>query len=364
MDVYGCSACGKVFPMTGRNWICECGAPFALMAAPRFEVGSIQSKERTLWRYRSFLPIRSGDNIVSLGEGGTPLVPFGPDLSRVYLKLDFTNPTGSFKDRGATVLVSKLKELGVQEVLDDSSGNAGAALAAYCAHAGITCHIYTPASHSSGKMKQIASYGAHLVPVKGSRQDTARAALDAASKTYYASHAHNPLYIEGTKTAAFELWEQLGGRAPGMVVTPLGQGGMFLGIYKGFWELQQAGYLGSLPRLVGVQSAACAPLAAAFQQGMSEPLRVQEGTTIAEGIKISEPVRGKRILAAIRETGGACVIVSDQEIEQARVELGHHGFYVEPTSATVLAGFRKLGQEYSGVNEVVLVLTGSGLKSH
>ena len=364
MDTYSCSTCGSVFPMTDRHWVCECGSPFELMPAPRFDPGIIQSEGNTLWRYGSFLPIRSQDSIVSLGEGGTPLVPFGLPPCNVYLKLDFTNPTGSYKDRGATVLVSKLKELGVQEVLDDSSGNAGAALAAYCARAGIACHIYTPASHSSGKMKQIAAYGAHLVPIEGSRQDTARAALQAASKTYYASHAHNPLYIEGTKTAAYELWEQLGRRAPGMVVTPLGQGGLLLGIYKGFCELQQAGYVESLPRLVGVQSVACAPLAEAFQRGVSEPLRVQEGTTIAEGIKISEPVRGRRILSAIRDTGGTCVIVSDQEIDEARVELGHHGFYVEPTSATVLAGFRKLGQEYSEMNEIVLVLTGSGLKSH
>jgi len=213
-------------------------------------------------------------------------------------------------------------------------------------------------------MNQIVAYGAHLLPIKGSRQDTARAALEAAAKTYYASHAHNPLYIEGTKTAAYELWEQLGGRAPGTVVTPLGQGGLLLGIYKGFWELQQAGYVGSLPRLIGVQSVACAPVAQAFQRGVSEPLRVEEGATIAEGIKITEPVRGRRILSAIRETGGTCVIVSDQEIDEARVELGHHGFYVEPTSATVLAGFRKLGREYSEADEVVLVLTGSGLKSH
>lgn len=363
MDIYRCPRCNNAYPMSEPRWICDCRSPLELEPLAPLEKDKLRGEEFTLWRHAAVLPIRREEDIVSLGEGWTPLVSLESEAPGVYMKLEFTNPTGSFKDRGASVLVSKLKELGVKEVVEDSSGNAGAALAAYCARANIDCHIYAPAHTSPGKLKQIAAYGSDLVLVEGSRKDTAQAVLAAASETYYASHVYNPLYLEGMKTVAYELWEQLGWRIPRVVITPVGHGGMLLGIYKGFLELLRAGYIGSLPRLVGVQAQACAPLAGAFQRGASEPVPVEEGATVAEGIRIAEPVRGVQVLAAIRQTEGICLTVSEEEIEEAHSWLGRRGFYVEPTSATALAGFERVRSRGPMGEETVIILTGSGLKA-
>lgn len=363
MNIYRCPRCDNAYPISEPRWVCDCGSPLELESPALFEKDALQGEEFTLWRYAAVLPIARREDIVSLGEGWTPLVPLGSQPPGIYMKMEFTNPTGSFKDRGASVLVSKLKELGVKEVVEDSSGNAGAALAAYCARVGIDCHIYVPVHTSPGKLRQIAAYGADLVLIEGSRKDTAQAVLTAASKTYYASHVYNPLYLEGMKTVAYELWEQLGWRGPRVVITPVGHGGMLLGIYKGFLELLQAGYVDSLPRLVGVQAQACAPLAEAFQRGTSEPVPVEEGVTVAEGVRIAEPVRGIQILAAIRQTEGACLAVSEEEIEEAWSRIGRRGFYIEPTSATALAGFERLRSRGPVEEGTVIILTGSGLKA-
>lgn len=363
MNIYRCPRCDNVYPISEPRWVCDCRSPLELESPALFTKDALQGEEFTLWRYAAVLSIARREDIVSLGEGWTPLVPLESQSPGIYVKLEFTNPTGSFKDRGASVLVSKLKELGVKEVVEDSSGNAGAALAAYCARANIDCHIYAPAHTSPSKLKQIVAYGSDLVLVEGSRKDTAQAVLAAASETYYASHVYNPLYLEGTKTVAYELWEQLGWRIPRVVITPVGHGSMLLGIYKGFSELLHAGYIDSLPRLVGVQAHACAPLAEAFQRGASEPVPVEEGATVAEGIRIAEPVRGVQVLAAIRQTEGICLSVSEEEIEEAHSRLGRGGFYVEPTSATALAGFERVRSRGPREEETVIILTGSGLKA-
>jgi len=362
MDRYICPRCNQSYSIAENRWECECGSVLELEPTPRLDPAKIRLDERSLWRYADSLPIREPGQIVSMGEGWTPLVPFEPGGADLLLKLEFTNPTGSYKDRGATVLVSKLAEVGVREVVEDSSGNAGAALAAYAARAGILCHIYVPASHSTAKMRQIQAYGADLVAVEGSRRDTSLAAMAAAKQSYYASHAHSPLYVEGCKTMAYELWEQLGRRAPGLVVTPLGQGSILLGLYKGFKELLEAGLSAHMPRLVGVQAEACAPLAIAFQRGESLPAPVEVGHTLAEGIKISEPVRGRELLRAIRASSGDCVAVAEGEIARAQADLAHRGIYVEATSAVTLAGYRQVTAGGPVAGGSVLILTGSGLK--
>ena len=363
MDRYICPRCNKSYPIAENHWECECGSVLELEPTPPLDPAAIRTKDQSLWRYASTLPIRGPENIVSMGEGWTPLVPFKPGSPELLLKLEFTNPSGSYKDRGATVLVSKLKEVGVREVVEDSSGNAGAALAAYSARAGILCHIYVPASHSTAKMRQIQAYGADLVAVEGSRRDTSLAAIAAARQSYYASHAHSPLYVEGCKTMAYELWEQLGGRVPGLVATPLGQGSILLGLYKGFKELLESGLSDRMPRLVGVQAEACAPLAIAFRNGDSLPAPVEVGHTLAEGIKISEPVRGRELLAAMRASNGDCVAVSESEIARAQADLADCGIYVEATSAVTLAGYRQVTADQPVEGGSVLILTGSGLKA-
>jgi len=316
-----------------------------------------------LWRYREAIPIHEENHIICMGEGCTPLEPMEIDHHRVLIKIDYLFPTGSYKDRGAAVLVSKAKELGIRKVVEDSSGNAGCAIAAYCAKGGIGCEIYVPESTSKGKLTQIEAYGALLKRVKGSREKTAEATLEAASRTYYASHCWNPFFFHGTKTFAYEIWEQLNWKAPDTLVLPIGHGTLLLGAYIGFRELKEAGLVKKAPRLVGVQSAFCAPLYQAFQEGKEEVPLIEKKETLAEGIAIATPVRGKQILRAIQETGGEILSVSEEEIKIARKEMGLRGYFIEPTSAATIAGLKKYLSKKGRQETVVSTLTGIGLKS-
>ena len=219
-----------------------------------------------------------------MNEGFTPLEEIAFDGNRTLMKIDYLFPTGSYKDRGATVLMSKMKEWGVQKVVEDSSGNAGSAIAAYCAKAGIECEIYVPQYTSSEKTVQIQAYGATLRKVQGSRERTAEVAMEAASKIPYASHCWNPFFLHGTKTFAFEVWEQMDWKAPDVLVLPIGHGTLFLGAYIGFKELKEAGMIKRIPRLVGVQSASCAPLYRAFKRGWGEPRPVAKKRPSPRGL--------------------------------------------------------------------------------
>jgi threonine synthase len=316
-----------------------------------------------MWRYREAIPIRRESSILSMSEGFTPLekVEFNGNYS--LIKVDYLFPTGSYKDRGATVLISKMKEWGVQKVVEDSSGNAGSAIAAYCARAGIECEIYVPRYTSSEKAVQIQAYGATLRKVKGSRERTAEAAMEAASKIPYASHCWNPFFLHGTKTFAFEVWEQMGWKAPDVLVLPVGHGTLFLGAYIGFKELKEAGMIRRIPKLVGIQSASCAPLYRAFKKGWREPRPIEKRETVAEGIAIAKPVRGRQILGAIEKTDGEILAVTEKEIGMALKEMGRKGHFIEPTSAATIAGLKKYLRKKRGRETVVSTLTGTGLKS-
>jgi threonine synthase len=316
-----------------------------------------------LWRYGEAIPIDHKTSIVSMQEGFTPLEEIKFDGNRTLVKIDYLFPTGSYKDRGATVLMSKMKEWGVQKVVEDSSGNAGSAIAAYCAKGGIRCEIYVPQHTSSEKAVQIQAYGATLRKVQGSRERTADAAMEAASKTPYASHCWNPFFLHGTKTFAFEVWEQMAWKAPDVLVLPVGHGTLFLGAAMGFRELKEAGIIKRIPRLVGVQSAFCAPLYEAFKKGWRETRPIEKKVTVAEGIAISEPIRGRQILEAIQGTDGEILIVTEKEIRMALKEMGRKGHFVEPTSAATIAGLKKYLRKKRGRETVVSTLTGTGLKS-
>jgi threonine synthase len=305
-----------------------------------------------------------------MDEGFTPLEEIEFDGSRVLIKIDYLFPTGSYKDRGATVLISKMKEWGVQKVVEDSSGNAGSAIAAYCAKAGIGCEIYVPQYTSSGKLIQIQAYGAALKKVEGSREKVAERAMEAASKIPYASHCWNPFFLHGTKTFAFEVWEQMDWKAPDTLVLPIGHGTLFLGAHLGFRELKEAGRIKGIPKMVGIQSASCAPLYQAFKRGWRETRPIEksvrletEEETIAEGIAIAEPVRGKQILEAIRETDGEVLAVTEKEIKAALKKMGRKGHFIEPTSAATIAGLGKYLRKKRRKETVVSTLTGMGLKS-
>jgi threonine synthase len=262
-------------------------------------------------------------------------------------------------------MIAWLRERGVRAVAEDSSGNAGCAVAAYGAAAGMKVKIFTPASNSPGKLVQMRAYGAEVERVPGPRLESFNALLrDVESgKLVYASHNWNPLFIKGLESSAVELFEGLG-HVPGWVFSPLGFGTIYLGLARGFLNMKKAGRIDRVPRVVGVQAAVCAPVKAAFEAGRdeAEPL-TDPGQTVAEGIAASAPIRSAAVLEACRATDGRIVGVGEDEILKAHADLAREGFYVEKTSAVVLAGFRQLSAEIGADEETVLFLTGHGLKA-
>jgi len=362
MERFYCSGCNRFYPVAPTIWRCECGSFLDLEFKPNFLTKKILKRDSTLWRYREALPILRDENILSMREGFTPLEEMDFNGHRILLKIDYLFPTGSYKDRGATVLISKVKELGLKKVIEDSSGNAGSAIAAYCARAQIECDIYVPQTTSAGKLVQIQAYGADLKRVEGSREKTAQVAMEAASRIYYASHCWNPFFLHGTKTFAFEIWEQMGWKAPDVLVLPVGHGTLFLGAYMGFRELKEAGMVRRIPRLVGVQSASCAPLYQAFKKGWRETRPIEKKETMAEGIAIAEPIRGRQILEALRNSDGEVLTVTEREIEGAMKEMGRRGHFIEPTSAATVAGLKKY-LKHIKKDVIVSTLTGMGLKA-
>ena len=358
-----CLSCKRTYPQDAYRWCCDCGSVFELEGTSGFDKDKIEAGDFSLWRYRAMLPVKYEKGIISLGEGFTPLVETQVYGARIHCKLEFLSPTGSFKDRGTAVLVNVLRGLGVKRVVEDSSGNAGASLAAYAARGGIEAEIYVPAYASPGKLDQIAVYGARLVKVEGPRERAAQAVQEAAAQgAYYASHYYNPSTLEGLKTIAYEIWEQLGERAPDNLVLPVGHGTLLLGAYHGFKHLLAAGLIARPPRLFAVQAESCAPLYEAYQRELADAFPIEKGQTIAEGISIAGPVRGRQVLAAVRETGGAVLAVSDDDTLRARDELARCGLYVEPTSAVAIAALLQL-RGLIGLEEITIVpLTGSGLK--
>jgi threonine synthase len=304
---------------------------------------------------------------VSLGEGWTPLVERNWQGARVLFKLESQMPTGSFKDRGTALVVNHLIEIGVARVHEDSSGNAGASLATYAAAAGIACRIYVPAAAPRAKLVQIAAAGAELCPVPGTRQDVTDAALAEAAggSSFYASHNWHPHFIEGTKTLAFELWEQLGFRIPDNVLVPTGYGSNILGLDRGFAELEQRGEIATRPRLFAVQAANCAAFAAAWNAGADDFVPFAAAATLADGIATPRPVRTQAVLRALRRSKGAVVAVEENEIAPALAALGQIGLFVEPTAATAGAALTRLLRDgtIAAGETTVAVLTGSGLKA-
>jgi len=358
-----CSDCRREYSCGEKIWKCRCGGLLDIDFRPSFPIAKITSRKPTLWRYREAIPIEDDRSIVSLDEGFTPLLSVEIAGRPVWLKQDHLFPTGSYKDRGASVLISKTRELGVETVVEDSSGNAGCAIAAYCTRAGISCEIFVPADTSPAKLAQIRLYGASLNKVPGSREDTARAVLRAAEGAYYASHSWNPYFFHGTKTFAFEICEQLGWKAPDTVIVPAGNGTLLLGVSIGFRELREAGIIGKIPKIIGVQSARCAPLSQAFRRGMKSIPPIKKQDTLAEGIAIAEPIRGPQILRAVGDSGGEFFEVREGEIKTALLDLARRGFYVEPTAAAAVAALPKYLNQSPKDEIIVSVLTGHGLKS-
>jgi len=355
------SESGESYAFGDPRWRSDSGGLLDLEFDGRFDPDALSVRPATMWRYREALPILDDDNIATFGEGFTPLTPAEILGRTVYFKLDHLFPSGSYKDRGASVLISRAKEMGVDRVVEDSSGNAGAAVAAYCAGAGIGCDIYVPESTSPAKLTQIEAYGAVLHRIPGSREDTARAAFEAAQDVFYASHVWNPFFFHGTKTFAYEVWEQLGRRVPDTVVVPTGNGTLLIGAFLGFRDLLNWGLADRLPCLVAVQAANCAPLHHLWQRGAPDVSGLATAPTLAEGIAIAEPARAEQILRCVRESNGQVVAVTEGAIDRAWRDLARAGWFVEPTSASAVAALAHVDAPPS--DTVVLPLTGHGLKT-
>jgi threonine synthase len=355
---------GATFPLGQPRWCGPGQVPLLLTPMPGISREQIDPGTRSLWRYRAAFPFPT-DEPITLGEGCTPLIPHIVGGARVLLKCEWFNPTCSFKDRGASVMLSLLRAQGIRHVLEDSSGNGGAAVSAYAAAGGIAATILTPASTSPAKTVQMRAHGATVELIPGTRQDTADAAVARSADIFYASHNWHPFFLHGTKTLAYEIWEDLGFRAPDNIVTPCGAGSVVLGCEIGFAELFRSGRIPAMPRTFAAQPANCAPVAAAFIAGAHGPVPTPVAPTIAEGTAIAHPVRLREVLGTLRETRGGAVALTEAEIGAATLELARGGIYVEPTCAQAAAAFGKLLRTGTITAEqtTVLVMTGTGLKA-
>ena len=360
--VLRCTQTGTTYDAHEPRWCGENGTLLDLLFSPHLEVAALTSRKPNLWRYRECLPIERDDCIVSFAEGFTPLLAVQIYRRRIWIKQEHLFQTGSFKDRGATVLISKVRELGIDRVVQDSSGNAGCSIAAYCAAAGIGCTILVPQSTAPAKVAQIRAYGADVRLIPGDRQATAAAALEMAATSYYASHCWNPFFLHGTKTFAYEVWEQLGFQPPDVLVLPVGNGTLVLGAFIGFTDLLNQGLIDRLPQIVAVQALNCSPLFHAFTTLQQRPAAVTVAETMAEGIAIAAPIRGGQILSAVRATHGRMLAVTEEEIWQAQHAMAHQGFYIEPTAAAGIAGAMQLSEEIEEGKILVAAFTGHGLK--
>jgi threonine synthase len=351
---------GNTYPLDIPRWCGPGLAPLLLTDLPGITRDQIASSVRSLWRYAAALPLPVADPI-TMGEGCTPLLPRKLDGADVLFKCEWFGPTCSFKDRGASVMLSLLRQQGVTAVLEDSSGNGGAAISAYAAAGGLHATIMAPDSTSPAKTVQMRAHGADVELIPGTRQDTSTAAEARASEIFYASHNWHPFFLHGTKTLAYELWEDLGFKAPDNIIIPCGAGSNVLGCAIGFGELLRAGEISKLPRLFAAQPANCGPIARAF---LGEP-PVPAIPTIAEGTAIAAPIRLAEICAALTESQGGAILLSEAEIAAATLTLAAQGIYVEPTSAQAAAAFSRLlaAGTIAPHETTVVVLTGTGIKA-
>ncbi|CAM5391808.1 threonine synthase [Streptomyces tanashiensis] len=362
MTVYECPECRIQSPVDALTWCCpKCRGPWDLaFAGAPVSLPSLASRVNSLWRYAEALPPVPHGPEVSLGEGRTPLVRLTDSVSA---KLDFLMPTLSFKDRGAVMLAAHARRLRPRTVLADSSGNAGTAIAAYGARAGLDCVVYVPEGTSPKKLEQIRAHGARIVEVPGDREATARAAREAADEpgVFYASHVYNPYFLHGTKTYVYELWEELGGRLPDTIVVPVGNGTLLLGAALAVEELYGHGLVDTRPALVAVQAEAVSPLAEAFHAGAEDltgPAAARP--TLAEGIAIPAPPRARQILRAVRATGGTFLTVTEDQIRAAQRDLAGRGLFVESTGVACWAA---VGATPPRPGLTVVPLCGAGVKT-
>jgi threonine synthase len=360
-----CHTCGIQKAFDPHEYCCECGGAWEPVEREDFDPERIDVRKSTLWRYQDIFGLDEISEPFSLGAGWTPLVDAGFAGGQTWFKLEFISTTGSFKDRGTEVEMNYLKAVGIKDVVEDSSGNAGASMAAYAARAGLRAAIYAPDSASPAKLSQIGIFGAELHKIPGPRIESTRAVLKAVEDgAVYASHAYNPAYLLGQQSVAWELWEQFGQDFPDALIIPTGQGGLLMGAWLGFKRLMRAGLIDRIPRLFSAQPELLAPIHHAFIQGLDDiPEAKPTEKSIAEGLAIIKPVRSKRLLQALRESDGGAVTVTEGEIMDAYHRLAQCGIFAEPSSAVAAAAVTKVRAQLGMNARIVAALTGSGLKS-
>jgi threonine synthase len=356
MAVLICLKCNREYPYSSLFWRCpSCADKLDISYERPFSTDLINADDFTIWRYREFLPPIA--NVVSLGEGWTPIVARRCRKIEILFKLDYLMPSGSFKDRGTSVAISRAVDLGVKDIVEDSSGNAGISISLYSNTAGLHASIYVPKDIPEGKLGILKSLGSDAI-LSESRLDAHKDAVRASKGAYYIGHLWNPFFIEGFKTFAYEAWEQLQGRLPRYIFIPVGSGSNLIGIYRGCVDLLRAGCIDELPMFIAVEAAGYDPL---YRKFHGDP--GLEKTEFADGLRVLDKPRIDEV-ANIIDDNGDVVVVAEDEIRSALKELWRLGFAVEPTSSAVYAGIIKAYKEkLLDVSEPVLApLTGSGLK--
>lgn len=373
-----CIECGKVHDMSRPAYSCSsCGNLLEIRmdraeALKRISKSDLKQRELSVWKYRELIPIADKTRVFSLDEGGTQLFrahrlgsQFG--LKDLHIKFDGTNPTGSFKDRGMTVGITKAKEIGMKTVACASTGNTSASLSAYAGLAGIDCVVLIPEGKVAlGKLAQAMMHGATVVQVRGNFDQ----ALDMVMKSsdrlgMYVLNSVNPFRIEGQKTAGFEVCDQLGGKSPDYLYIPVGNGGNSAAYWKGFVEYESVGLSTGLPLIRGIQAEGAAPIANMFRDSKDVMDPVDKPDTVATAIRIGNPANWKKTVRAIKESGGTSTTVTDAEILNAQKLMARlEGIFAEPAGAAALAGLIKDVESGSidGSSTIVCVSTGHGLK--
>jgi threonine synthase len=350
MDELVCIDCGQAHPVERSR--CGCGGALD----PPDAGDAIGADELQAWASREdvFGAVAPARRRISLGEGWTPLV--GVDELGASFKVEGANPTGSFKDRGASVLVGAAQALGARRVTEDSSGNAGAAVAAYAAHAGLSCTVFSPEHVTDAKRERMRTLGADVEVVEGPRREVTEAAAEAgqAEDAYYASHTYPPWFVQGCSTIALEIVRQHE-TTPDTVVAPAAMGSVVLGLQRGLTRLKAGGAIDAMPRLVAVQAAGIDPVAQRFDGDVDGDNR------FADGLLVPEPPRDEQIVEAIRSSGGTALSVPEEATREAMADLHAHGLLAEASAATTLAGIRRLRAEgrLDEEESTVAVLTGA-----
>ena len=357
-------ATNKRYELGELRWRSDDANPLSVSELPGIVKADIDVATRSIWRYGASLPIMI-DQPISMGEGCTPLIRLPGKTDNCYFKLEWFSPTGSFKDRGASVMVSFLNQMNVSKIVADSSGNAGAAIAAYGLASGMSVRILMPAGTQPSKITQIRAYGAEVEIVPGPREACEEEVLRQSEQAFYASHNWHPFFLQGTKSLGYEIWEDLGFYVPENLIIPTGAGSNVLGCYIAFCELMKSGEIDRLPRIFCAQPVNCAPIHESFQTGADYLVSSKFSPTIAEGAAIKAPVRLAEVLNALDESGGGTVGVSEDQILQSLKKLFSKGLYVEPTSALAVAAYHLLKNEgiITEHQQTIIILTGSGLKA-